>query len=121
MVLLVTTWLHTTINLEIAKKEGVYATPEDGMRILVTGSWVGVERVEIVYAGTNSFDGSNPHVQFVVAKVWAARRSDGKPVSWRGYDSAGSFFLRVEDGWVHVSEGRFPELIGFGMRLFGIS
>lgn len=121
LVLLVTTWLHTTISLEIAKREGVYATPEDGMRVLVTESWVDVERVEIEYAGTNSFDGSNPHVWFVVAKVWAARRADGKAVGWRGYDSAGSFFLRVGDGWVHVPEGKFPEFIGFGMRLFGIS
>jgi len=119
-VLLVTTWLHTTINLQIAKREGVYASPEDGMRVLVTESWLDVERVEIQYAGTNSFDGSNPHVWFVVARVWAASRGDGKPVHGRGYDSAGSYFLRVKDGWVHVREGRFPEFIGFGMRLFGI-
>ncbi len=121
LVFLATTWLHTTLNLEIAKREGVYATPEDGMRVLVTESWIDVERVEIQYAGTNSFDGSNPHVWFVTARVWAAKRGDGKPINSRGYDAAGSFFLRVQDGWVHVPEGRFPEFIGFGMQLFGIS
>jgi len=72
-VFLASTWLYTTVNLKIAKMEGVYATPEDGMRVLVTESWIDVERVEIEYAGTNSFDGSNPHVWFVVAQVWAAR------------------------------------------------
>jgi hypothetical protein len=107
------------VNLEIAKREGVYATPEDGIRVLITESWIDVKKIEIVYAGTNSFDGSNPHVWFVVADVWAAKRGDGKPVNLRGYDSAGSYFLRVQEGWVHVPEGKFPELIGFGMRLFG--
>ena len=48
---------------------------------LVTESWIDVEKVEIEYAGTNSFDGSNPRVWFVIAKVWAARRADGKPMS----------------------------------------
>jgi hypothetical protein len=77
-----------------------------------------VERVEIEYAGPNAFDGSNPHVWFVTAKVWAASRGDGKPMGPRGYGAAGSFFLRQQDGWVHVSEGSFPEFVGLLMRLF---
>lgn len=89
------------------------------MHMRVTESWVDIEKVEIVYAGTNSFDGSSPHVWYVIADVRAASRGDGKPVHPRGYDSAGSFFLRVQDGWVHVPEGRFPELVGLGMQLFG--
>jgi hypothetical protein len=120
-ILLATLWLYTTLSLEIAKREGVYETPEDGMRVRVTESWVDVEKVEITYAGPNSFDGSNPDVWFVIARVWAARRANGKPVHERGYDSAGSFFLHMQEGWIHVPEGRFPELIGFGMRLFGPS
>lgn len=112
-------WLHMFLTLETAKREGVYATPEDGMRARVEKSWIGVERVEIDYAGPNAHDGSNPHVWFVTAKVWAARRGDGKPVSRQGYDLAGSFFLRVQDGWVHVAEGQLPALVGSCMRLFG--
>jgi hypothetical protein len=112
-------WLHMFVTLEAAKREGVYATPEDGMRVLVNKSWIGVERVEIEYAGPNAHDGSNPHVWFVTARVWAARRGNWKPVSWRGYDLAGSFFLRVQDGWVHVAEGHLPALVGSCMRLFG--
>lgn len=118
-ILTATLWVYTTLNLEIAKREGVYANPEAGMRVRVSESWVGIERVEITYAGPNSFDGSNPHVWFVTAQVWAARRADWMPIHQRGYDSAGSFFLRVREGWVHVPEGRFPELVGLGMRLFG--
>jgi hypothetical protein len=117
--LAVALWFHTALNLEVAKQKGIYVSPEEGMRTLVSRSWIDVERVEITYAGPNSFDGSHPHVWFVVARVWAARRADGKPVAQRGYDSAGSFFLRVQEGWVHVPEGRFPELIGLGIRLFG--
>jgi len=112
-------WAYTTLNLGVAKREGVYANPEAGMRVRVSEGWVGIERVEITYAGPNSFDGSDPHVWFVTAQVWATRRADWKPIHQRGYDSAGSFFLRVREGWVHVPEGRFPELIGLGMRLFG--
>lgn len=119
-ILIFALWFYTAVQLKVARIEGVYPTPEDGMRVLVNKSWIEVDRVEIVYAGTNSFDGSSPHVWFVVADVWAARRGDGKPIHPRGYDSGGSFFLRVKDGWVHVPEGRFPELVGFGMQLFGL-
>lgn len=119
LILAVTFWIHTAVQLKIARIEGVYPTPEDGMHMRVTESWVDIEKVEIVYAGTNSFDGSSPHVWYVIADVRAASRGDGKPVHPRRYDSAGSFFLRVQDGWVHVPEGRFPELVGLGMQLFG--
>lgn len=114
-------WLHMVVTLGAARRDGVYATPEHGMRVLVAETWIDVEKVEIIRAGPNSFDGSNPHVWFVTAKVWAARRGDWKPVSQRGYDSAGSFFLRVKDGWVHVAEGQLPEFVGGCMRLFGYS
>lgn len=121
LVLIATLWFYTTLNLEIAKREGIYETPEDGMRVRVTESWIDVEKIEITYAGPNSFDGSNPHVWYVIARVWADRRANGKPIHQRGYDSPGSFFLHVQEGWVHVPEGRFPELVGFGMQLFGLS
>jgi hypothetical protein len=117
-ILVATGWLHMVGTLAAARREGVYATPEDGMRALVMKTWIGVDRVEIERAGPNSFDGDHPDVWFVTARVWAARRGDFTPVGSRGYDSAGSFFLRVRDGWVHVPEGHFPELVGSLMRLF---
>ncbi len=114
-------WFHMLLTVEHAKREGVFATPQEGMHARVERSWIGVERVKIESAGPNNLDGSEPHVWFVTAKVWAAKRGDWKPVSGRGYDVAGSFFLRVQDGWVHVPEGQFPELVGLCMRLFGYS
>ena len=114
------TWGYTTVRLELAKREGIYPTAEDAMRAHIARHWRGIERVDIEYAGPNEKDGSDPHVWFVMAKVWAARRGDWTPVGGRKYDSAGSFFLRVHDGWVHVSEGSFPEFVGFGMKLFDI-
>jgi len=104
--------------LEAAKAEGVHATLEEGMRARIASSYTGVERIEIDHAGTNSFDGSNPHVGFVSARVWAAQRADGNALHGQGYDYPGSYFLQVRDGWVHMPEGRLPEVIGFLMRLF---
>jgi hypothetical protein len=121
LVSLIATWFYTTAQLSIAaRRDGVHETPEAGMRALAEKSWVDVEKIEIEYAGPNSFDGSNPHVWFVVARVWAGGRTDGKPMGNHGYGSAGSFFLHTRQGWVHVPEGAFPEFVGFGMRLFGL-
>jgi len=102
-------------------RDGVHETPEEGMRALAEKSWIDVEKIDIEYAGPNSFDGSNPHVWFVVVKVWAAQRADGKPIGSHGYGGAGCFFLHTKEGWVHVPEGAFPEFVGFGMKLFGLS
>ncbi len=111
-------WVYTVGTLAAAEREGVYATPAEAMQARVRKSWIGVERVEIVRAGPNAFDGSNPHVWFVTAKVWAAKRGDGKPIGQRGYDLAGSFYVQVKDGWVHISEGNLPELLGVFMQFF---
>jgi hypothetical protein len=117
-VFIVTSWLYMVGTLAAAERQGIYATAEDGMRARVMKSWMDVDKVEIQYAGPNAFDGSNPHVWFVTAKVWAARRGNWKPLSPKGYDLAGSFFVRVQDGWVHVSEGCFPELLGLYVQIF---
>jgi hypothetical protein len=111
-------WAYMALTLKAARREGVYATPEEGMRTL-TKSWMDIERVEIDRAGRNAHDGSLPHVWFATAKVWAARRGDGQPVSARGYDLPGSFFLHVSDGWVHMAEGQLPQLVGWLMTLYG--
>ena len=91
-------WWYMTAALKTAKSAGVYATPQEGMRARIADHYTGVERIEIDHAGTNSFDGSNPHVWFVSARVWAAERGDGKAIPAGGYDYPGSFFLQVQDG-----------------------
>jgi hypothetical protein len=103
-------WLHGAVVLALAKHEGIYASPEEGMRALIAHTWRNVDRIEIESAGPNRHDGRNPHVWFVTAKVWLQGQER--------YQYPGSFFLHVEEGWVHVPEGRLPALVGTWMRLF---
>lgn len=121
----VAAWLAPTVwrvyavgQIELAKRDGIYATPEEGMRDLIEKSYQGIERIEIDWVGTNSFDGRMPHVWFVTARVYAAARGDGKTIGEGEFDLPGSYFLRVNDGWVHVPEGAFPEIVGQAMARF---
>jgi hypothetical protein len=112
-------WSYTTSRLELARREGIYPTAEEGMRTMIARDYVGLQKVEIEYAGPNAFDGGSPHVWFVIARVWADSRADESPLHEMGYDYPGSFFLHTREGWVHVPEGVFPEFIGFWMPVFG--
>jgi hypothetical protein len=119
------TWgaLYTGVRLRGASLAGVFPSAEEGMLSLVSQGYARPWEAEIVYAGPNSFDGSSPHVWYVIACVWAAKHADGSSVGneSRNYDAPGSFFLNTKDGWVHVPEGWFPEVLGFWMSLYGIS
>ena len=97
-------WVFTTGQLRLARSKGVYPSAEDAMRALIVRSYNQPEEVEIVYAGTNSFDGSNPHVWYVIACIWGGTRADGSPVGSERhiYDQPGTFFLDTRDGWVTV-------------------
>lgn len=108
-ILIGSAWLHTAVVLALAKDEGVYASPEEGMRTLIAHTWRDIDRIEIEYAGPNKHDGRDPNVWFVSARVWLQGQER--------YQYPGSFFLQVEEGWVHVPEGRFPQLVGKWMRL----
>jgi hypothetical protein len=103
-------WLHMEVVLALAKHEGIYASPEEGMRALIAHTWRNIDRIENLSAGPNAHDGWDPYVWFVGATVWLQGQER--------YHSAGSFFLRVEEGWVHVPEGRLPGLVGTWMLLF---
>ena len=111
-------WLYTMAQLEAAKRQGIYDTPEDGMRTLLKQGWPDAERIEIERAGTNSFDGSHPHVWYVIGRAWLPAK-DGREFRPQGY-GGGSFFLRVDEGWVHIPEGFFPDVIGVLMEWFGM-
>jgi len=117
------TWVYASGQLTLAKGKGIYATAEEGMRSkLLQQAWdlEPEPQVEIVHAGPNKHDGSQPHVWFVGAQVRADHRPSGKSTAPRGYYSGGSFFLRVQEGWVHVPEGAFPQFIGWAMTLYGL-
>jgi len=121
--ILLSSWLCTTIQLHSACSRGVFTSAEEGMRALITRNYIQPEKVQIIYAGTNSFDGSSPHIWYVVACVWGESRADGSKVgSWKhDYDQPGFFFLNTKDGWVWVNEGAFPVYLGFWMRVFGMA
>jgi len=111
-------WIYTTVQLNNARVKGVYAAPELGMLALAEKYYTTDREVKILYAGTNSFDGSNPHVWYVIAEVRATARADGLELGPNGCDAPGSFFLQTKEGWVHVPEGAFPTFMGFWMKVF---
>ncbi len=115
--------IYTTSQLALARSDGAYPSAEEGMRALIARGYRNVQDVEIHYAGPNSSDGSQPHVWYVMAEVWAQSRADGSPVGHgvRLSDNPGSFFLETKEGWVHVPEGALPELVGFWMKVFGLA
>lgn len=112
--------IYSLAQLGGARQKGMYPNAVAGMQALIAQGYRGVQKVEIEYSGPNSFSGRQPHVWFVVAKVWADSRADGRPIHEQGYDLPGSFFLRVNEGWVHLPEDAFPMVIGFFMDLFGL-
>jgi hypothetical protein len=116
---LLSSWVYTASQLRAARAAGVFASAEEGMLALVAKGYVQPDDTQIVYAGTNSFDGSSPHIWYVVACVWGGKRADGSAV--HDYDQPGSYFLDTKEGWVHVSEGAFPELVGFWMKVYGMA
>ena len=114
-------WVYTSAQLRIARSKGVYETAEQGMLALVDKGYTSDRQVEIVYAGTNSLDGSTPYVWYVIAEVHASARADGSNLSEEGCDAPGSVFLETKDGWVYVPEGAFPGFMGFWMGVFDMS
>jgi hypothetical protein len=116
-------WLYTFTTLRIARSQGLYASPEEGMLDRIARNYIQPEKVQMVYAGTNSFDGSTPHVHYAIACIWGGTRLDGAPVgsARHDYDQPGHFFLDTRQGWVFVPEGAFPGLLGFFMKVYGMA
>lgn len=115
--------IYTALTLVLVRAKGVYPSAEAGMQALIERGYANPEQVEIIYAGTNSFDGSAPNVWYVLACVWGGSRANGDPVGSERhvYDQPGVFFLATRDGWVFVPEGYFPTLLGFWMRVFHLA
>jgi len=112
-------WVYTSVQLNVARSKGVHASAEQGMLAIVDKYYPADRDLNILYAGTNSVDGSKPHIWYVIAEVHATARADGSPLGSNGCDAPGSYFLQSKDGnWVHVSEGAFPTFIGFWMDVF---
>ncbi|MCP4417091.1 MAG: hypothetical protein GY805_10740, partial [Chloroflexi bacterium] len=120
--LLVAPLVWTVGQLTLAKADGIYATPEEGMtsKLLKNSGGYEIERIDILSAGPNYPDGRLPHVWYVMVNIYAEYRSDGKSTAPRGSWGGGSYFVKVADGWVHVPEGAFPVLMGRVMAWYGL-
>ncbi|MGD1996976.1 MAG: hypothetical protein PVH62_09405 [Anaerolineae bacterium] len=118
---LLAAWVWTAVNLRIAKNQGVYASPEDGIRACVEEGFIDVQESEMRDAGPDSRNGKGPYVWYAGARVWAAACADGRPLPPDGNVSFGHFYVRVENGWVLMSEAQAPYFTSFWMRVFGLS
>ena len=121
--LIIPSWIYTTSQLRLAARAGVYSSAEEGMLDHIARGYVEPDDTQIIYAGTNSFDGSKPHVWYVIACVWGGRRLDGSPTgsARHDYDQPGLFFLNTKEGWVFMPEAAFPGFLGFWMEVFGLA
>jgi hypothetical protein len=112
-------WIYATSQLTLAKSNGIYATVEEAVIARNNQGWGGAEviRLENVHASPSHADASQPHVWFGGATVYL----DRIPQGWnRTQYSTGSYYIHVREGWVSVSEGAFPEFIGWVMKLYGL-
>ena len=114
-------WVYTTYQLAHARSDGVFQTPEEGMLALVDQYYPPDREVKMLYAGPNSKDGSKPYIWYVIMEVYASARADGSAMGDNGCDAPGSYFLQTKEGWVHVPEQDFPEIIGFWMNVFNLA
>lgn len=110
--------VYTIVQLELARSAGVYATVEEAVLATNSEGWGGANIIDIsnVYAVPNRQDGME-HVWFGGATITL----DRVPVGGRR-DSyvTGSYYIRLQDGWVLVPEGAFPTLIGRLMELYNV-
>ena len=113
-------WIYTAAQLHAARAGGVYSSPEQGMIARAEKYYSADREIKILYAGTNSFDGTKPYIWYVIAEIHASARADGSQLGHNGCDAPGNFFLQTKDGnWVFVPEGAFPGFMGFWMEVFG--
>ncbi len=115
--------IYTLVTVGYLRSKGVYPSAEAGMLASIERYYTNPEQVEIIYAGTNSFDGSDPNVWYVLACIWGGTRADGQPVGSErhAYDQPGTFYLATRDGWIQAPESFFPTLLGFWMRVYGLA
>jgi hypothetical protein len=103
------TWCYTTALLQHAtSKYGAYPSPEEAMSALLWDDQRPIEAQYLQYSGPSCLFGiCSPHIWF----VHVAGSGTG----------GGAYFLHTQDGWVHMPEIAFPEIIGFGMILYGLT
>jgi hypothetical protein len=106
-------WVYAVGHLELAKRQGIYASPEAAIIIRSAAvEGVEVERIQMVVDNPVQ---SMSHVHFAGANVIYDRPH---PSTGRHHVSYGSYYIQVKGGWVQVGEGAFPTLIGKLMQIY---
>jgi hypothetical protein len=84
---------YTVGRLETLRGSPGHATAEAAMEALMARTYRGA-RVQIVGSGTDG-----PGLRYVVARVWPPADPEGStPGAWED----GRYFLKMEQGWVHL-------------------
>jgi hypothetical protein len=114
---LVGTWGYAVGQISLAKSRGIYLSPEEAVLARLTEGWGGatVIAIENLQVSPNDPDGSLPHVWFGGGDVYLDRIPEG---GRRDHYAAGSFYVRIRDGWVYMPEGAFPTYVGWLMELY---
>ena len=112
-------WGYARSQLALAKAGGIYATPEEAIIANNSQGWGGasVVKLENVRAEPNNPNGKQPHIWFGHAEVYLDRVPEGFN---RSQYSSGTFYVHVQDGWVYMPEGAFPEFVGWAMNVFNL-
>lgn len=98
--------LYIRNELNRARAQGEYDTPEQGFQAHVDRYYAPDHEVTVFSAGPNEHNGSKPYVWYVVAEVRASARADGSEMGENGCDAPGMFYIQLKDGkWVYVPEG----------------
>jgi hypothetical protein len=113
------TWGYALGQIELAKERGIYQSAEEAVMARVSTGWgsATVIAIENLHVGPNDPNGSLPHVWFGGADVYLDRIPEG---GWRDHYAAGSFYVRIKDGWVYMPEGAFPTYVGWIMQLYNL-
>ena len=111
-------WAYTASQLELAKRDGIYASPKEGLRIRAAAAdGARLLRIEELESGLAWGDGRLPHVRFAVGRVVY----DRPPAGWeRTSNYWGNYYILVREGWVHVPESAFPHFIGRMMEIYDL-
>jgi hypothetical protein len=114
---------YTKAQLGLARSIGVFRDAETGMKEIINQDYIGIKKVEIVYAGPNYDNGSKPFVWYVIARIWAESRIDGSRLGYGkwDHDEGGSHFLQTKEGWIMVPEHKHPEFVVFWMGVYGLA
>lgn len=111
-------WVYTTSQLHLAKRDGIYASPAEGLRIRAAAvQGAQLLRIEELESGLAWGDGRLPHVGFAVGRV----SYDRPPTGWRQSSNYwGHYYIRVREGWVRMPRSAYPNFIGQMIEIYGL-